>query len=381
MPPGIYYAHGLIVNKKLDEAEKIFTQIAPVVKARTYSAIGFYYYQYYAELLKAKGDYPGYTKAVEIFYSIKDSLANLNHYRAIQEVETRMRVREKEQQIVLLNEENAERGREIRKERIYLILFASLSALIILLLFGYGRTQYQRKQQAQQINQQNELLQQNKIREMEKQHRIDVMQGAIDAEENERHKLADQLHDETGGMLALASLNISSILEKGSKDQRADEKLGKTSEILSTVSSAIRNISHRLTPLVIEKYGFRKSIEDMTYTINLAGKLDLETVIVGFEDDARYPVTLLNNLYRVVQELLHNILKHAQAAHAMVELVEHEDHISVMVEDDGVGIGDFSKAKGKGLLAIQSKIAYLNGKMEIAKKKENGTLIVIDLAV
>jgi signal transduction histidine kinase len=381
MPPGIYYAHGLILTRKLDSAEKIFEQLGPALKTRTYSAIGFYYYQYYSELLKAKGDYAAYTKALETFYAIKDSLTNLNHFRAIQEVETRLRVLDKERQIGLLNEENDQKLREIREGRFYLILFTSLAALIILLLFGYGRTQYLRKQQAEQITVQNDLLQQNKMKEMEKQHRIEVMQGAIDAEESERHKIADQLHDETGGMLALASLNISSVLEKGAMQGISEEKLSKTGEILSSVSTTIRNISHRLTPLIIEKYGFRKSIEDLAYTINLSEKLALETVIVGFEEDTKYPVNLLNNLYRIIQELLHNVIKHAQAQHALVELVEHEKHISIMVEDDGVGIGDYSKAKGKGLLATQSKIAYLNGKMEIIKKNDRGTLVVIELVV
>jgi signal transduction histidine kinase len=182
-------------------------------------------------------------------------------------------------------------------------------------------------------------------------------------------------------MLALASLNISSVLEKGAMQGISEEKLSKTNEILSSVSTTIRNISHRLTPLIIEKYGFRKSIEDLAYTINLSEKLALETVIVGFEEDTKYPVNLLNNLYRIIQELLHNVIKHAHAQHALVELVEHEKHISIMVEDDGVGIGDYSKAKGKGLLATQSKIAYLNGKMEIIKKNDRGTLVVIELVV
>ncbi len=381
MPPEIYYAHALIINKKTDSAQKLFAQLAPILKTRTYSAIGFYYYKYYAELLKAKTDLPAYNKALEIFYAIKDSLASIMHYRAIQEVETRMRVHDKEQQISRLNEENILKQKELRTQQINLIIFTSLAAIIILLLLAYSRNQNQRKKQAEQIAKQNEILQQNKIVEMEKQHRIEVMQGAIDAEENERHKIADQLHDEAGSMLALASLNISSVIEKGKEDAQSEAKIQKAHEILSIVSSSIRDISHRLTPLVIEKYGFRKAIEDMSHAINLSQKLILETVIIGFDDDNKYPVSLLNNLYRIVQELVHNIIKHANATNARLELVEHEKHISVMVEDDGIGIGDQTLATGKGLNAIQSKIAYLNGEIEIMKKNDNGTLIVIELNV
>jgi len=318
---------------------------------------------------------------METFYAIKDSLANIIHYRAIQEVETRMRVHDKEQQISRLNDENKAKQKELRSERINLIIFTSLAAIIILLLLAYSRNQNHRKIQAQQIAKQNAILQQNKIVEMEKQHRIEVMQGAIDAEENERHKIADQLHDEAGSMLALASLNISSAIEKGKDDAQIEEKMLKAHEILSAVSSSIRDISHRLTPLVIEKYGFRKAIEDMDHAINLSQRLKLETVIIGFDADNKYPVSLLNNLYRIIQELVHNIIKHAHAVNARLELVEHEKHISVMVEDDGIGIEDYTLAKGKGLKAIQSKIAYLNGDMEIMKKTDNGTLIVIELNV
>jgi len=381
MPPEIYYAHELIINKQTDSAQKLFARLSPFLKTRTYSAIGFYYYKYYAALLKAKGDFPAYNKAMETFYAIKDSLANIIHYRAIQEVETRMRVHDKEQQISRLNDENKAKQKELRSERINLIIFTSLAAIIILLLLAYSRNQNHRKIQAQQIAKQNAILQQNKIVEMEKQHRIEVMQGAIDAEENERHKIADQLHDEAGSMLALASLNISSAIEKGKDDAQIEEKMLKAHEILSAVSSSIRDISHRLTPLVIEKYGFRKAIEDMDHAINLSQRLKLETVIIGFDADNKYPVSLLNNLYRIIQELVHNIIKHAHAVNARLELVEHEKHISVMVEDDGIGIEDYTLAKGKGLKAIQSKIAYLNGDMEIMKKTDNGTLIVIELNV
>ncbi|HLK30795.1 MAG TPA: ATP-binding protein [Puia sp.] len=381
MPPEIYYAHELIANNQTDSAQKLFMHLAPILKTRLYSAIGFYYYKYYAELMKAKGNNPEYNKALETFYSIKDSLANINHYRAIQEVETRMRVHDKEQQIIRLNDENAAKQRELRQQWIGLIIFTSLAALIIALLVAYARNQNHRKLQAEQIAKQNEILQQNKIMEMQKQHRIEVMQGAIDAEENERYKIADQLHDEAGGMLALASLNISSVLEKGNQHEESTEKIEKAHEILNSVSTTIREISHRLTPLVIEKYGFKKAIEDMAHSINLSGKVKVETVIIGFENDDKHPITLLNNLYRIIQELVHNILKHAEATNARIEVVEHENEISMMVEDDGIGIDNYELSKGKGLESIQSRIAYLNGKMEVEKKNDKGTLVVIEINV
>ncbi len=381
MPPDLYYAHELIVSHRLKEAGKVLSGLRVSLPVRTYTAYGYFYYKHYAELLKAKGDYPGYGKALETYYSIRDSLTSLNHYRAIQEIGTRVRIRDKEQKIIQLNEEKEARIRNSRQERMYFIIFLSLSTLSALLLIGYSRNQYQQKRQAQQIALQKEALQENKILEMEKLHRIGIMQGAIDAEENERHKIADQLHGEVGAMLSLANLNVSSTLEKGRNDEQAEEKLQKAQEILSTVSTTIRELSHRLTPLVIKKYGFRKAVEDMVDTINLSQKLKLETAIVGFNNTSRYPVSYLNDLYRMLQELLHNILKHAKASYAMLELVEHKQQVSILVEDDGIGIDVDKSMKGNGLDAIQSKIAYLNGHIEISKKKDGGTLIVIELPI
>jgi signal transduction histidine kinase len=374
IPPEIYFARMLIHLGQLDEAEKILGKFNSLVATRKYSAIGLNYYQCFSDLFKKRGDNTSFSNALDTFYLIKDSLTNISRYRAIMEIETKMRVHDKENQIKQLDQENKIRETELRKTRIFYGMLAGIALLVIGLLVVFLRNRTLR------IHQQ-ELVQKNKLEQIEKQHRIEVMQGAIDAEESERHKIADQLHDETGSLLSLASLNISSVLEKDEWNNLAAEKLNKAHEVVSSVSASIRDISHRLTPLLIEKYGFKKAIEDLDYTVNISGKLKLHTVIVGFEDSAKYPLGLLNNVYRITQELIHNILKHAQANEAMVELVEHETDISLMVEDNGIGIGDYADAKGKGLNAIQSKIDYLKGRLEITKKNDGGTLIVIGIPV
>jgi signal transduction histidine kinase len=155
--------------------------------------------------------------------------------------------------------------------------------------------------------------------------------------------------------------------------------LEKAQDILLSVSTTIRELSHRLTPLVIEKYGFRKAIEDMVYSINLSGKLNLKAIITGFEHTEKYPASFLNDCYRMLQELLHNILKHAGASRASLEFTEHGDGVSIIVEDDGIGMEKDPVLKGKGWDTIRSKIAYLNGRVEIGGKEDRGTLVVIEL--
>jgi signal transduction histidine kinase len=374
VPPEIYYAHMLIRANQLKEAEQVLGKLQQMTDAQKYSAIGLNYYKYYAELLKAKNDHTGYSQTLETYYAIKDSLTNITRYRAIKEVEAKVRIRDKEQQIVRLNDENTARTEQLRKERIFYAILIGFAGLIIVLLALYLRNrQISHRQQA--------ALQQIAMEQREKQHRIEVMQGAMNAEENERRKIAGQLHDDVNAMLALASLNVSSTLEKGRQDEQSEKKLQKTHDILVSISGTIRDLSHKLTPVVIEKYGFKKAIEELGDTANLSEKIKLETIIVGFDKTEKYSTTFLNDLYRIIQELLHNILKHARATHALLEMVEHEKHISIMVEDDGVGIEENGTENGQGLKTIRSRIAYLKGEMEIARKKDSGTLVVIEIEV
>ncbi|HYC28068.1 MAG TPA: ATP-binding protein, partial [Chitinophagaceae bacterium] len=354
IPPEMYYAHALVKTNRLNEAANVLSKFEHVKDARRYSAIGLNYYKSYAELLRARGDYAGYSGALQVYYAVKDSLTNLSRYRAIKEIEAKVRIRDKEQQIAILNNENAARLAQLRRERIFYTVLIGFATVIILLLVLYMRNRQIRN-------------------------RMEVMQEVMDAEANERRKIADQLHDEINAMLALASLNISSTLEK-EQDPNNEKKLSKAHDILSSVANTIRGISHRLTPFVIEKYGFKKAVEDLAEAINLSEKIQLETVIIGFDDTVQYPAHFLNDVYRIIQELVHNMIKHSGATHALLELVEHEGHISLMVEDNGVGMKD-APAKGHGLKAIRSRVAYLKGKIEIEGRKENGTLAVVELPV
>jgi signal transduction histidine kinase len=374
IPPEIYYAHVLILTGDLPKAGEVLREIEPRLKKDLYSATGFYYYKYYAELLQARNNYKAYAGALRTFYQINDSLTNLKRYRAITEVEAKYRVKEEQEKIAQLQKAALLRMATVKRERNFYISLICLACLSILLLaFNLHQRRIRNRQQ--------EALQQSKIEQMEEQHRNAVMQGVMEAEEKERSKIADQLHDDVGAMLSLASLNISSVLEKGSADPQAEKKLNKTREILSSVSVSVRDLSHRLTPLMIEKFGFRKAVENLCEAINLSEKIELETIFIGFETPSGYSLNFFNHLFRLIQELLNNILKHAKATHAMLELVEHSDHISLIVEDNGTGISDASLKNNHSPSSIQAKIAYLKGAIEITGNQEGGTLVVVEIPV
>ena len=373
VPPEVFYARALLHTGQPDKARQVLAPLAKDAAANRFSAVGLYYFETLAGLRKAEGDLPGYSLALDTYHAIHDSLTSLNQYRAVQQIMTRVRMRDKEQQITRLNAENTLRADQLRRERRYYGIILALAGLTIALLVVYLQNRQARTRQ-------RDVLQQSRSTQLEQQRKLELMENVMQAEDNERRRIADQLHDEVNPMLAIATLNVSSVLAHETTTSPTGQKLRRTQDALTTVSASVRGISHRLTPLFIERYGFRGAIEDLARSINLSERLRLDVLVIGFEQPGTYPLTTLNDLYRIIQELVHNILKHAEATHATVEVVEHEPpHLTIMVDDNGVGIRADTLTDGMGLSTIRAKVAYLNGQMAIERKPEGGTLIVIDL--
>ncbi len=203
----------------------------------------------------------------------------------------------------------------------------------------------------------------------------------LETQESERRKIADQLHDDVGAMLSIATLQVSTALDKrGYSNEKTIEKLGNAQDVLKDISQTIRTLSHTLTPWAIEKYGIKKALSDLIYKINLSDKIELESTMLGFDNPDHYPVYFLNDIFRIIQELLNNILKHANASHAYLEIIEHTENITIIIEDNGKGFLEQSEVvKGKGLESIYSKIAFYEGQIELKSTPERGTTAIIEL--
>lgn len=242
---------------------------------------------------------------------------------------------------------------------------------IIILNFGlaYRFNRYKNEKEALLIEvnkKQNELT-----------HRI------LETQETERRRIADQLHDDVGSMLSLAILQISAATDNQKTQDKTNVNLEKSMKVLGTVSETIRNMSHTLTPLAIEKYGFKNAVIDLVAGINLADKIHVEHVILGFENTENYSSGFLNDMYRIAQELLNNIIKHSEASHCLIQLIEHEDAISILIEDNGKGMKNdqLNIKSGMGLSNIKSRVDYFKGQVEFSEKVEGGTLINIEIPV
>ncbi|MDB5251469.1 MAG: signal transduction histidine kinase [Flaviaesturariibacter sp.] len=204
----------------------------------------------------------------------------------------------------------------------------------------------------------------------------------IEVQEAERSQIANQLHDVAGSLLSAARLNLSALLEKAYKEQQpVDLRLQKTEEAITQVAETVRNLSHALSPVMLTQVGIRKALEKIVDIFNASGKIHVTLIVSGFEDHQESFHAYYTGLYGLIYELLNNIIKHAGATHALVQVAEMDECFTIIVEDNGIGIdpAQASKPGSLGLTGVLSKITYFGGQMAIDRAEPTGTLITIEI--
>lgn len=140
----------------------------------------------------------------------------------------------------------------------------------------------------------------------------------------------------------------------------------------------MRNISHAQKSSVLSSHGLIGTLEQLASRINAGKSIQVEVVHHGLQGNLSNSMEL--GLFRIIQELLNNTIKHAQAQHASIILTGYKDHVSIMVEDDGKGFLPKSDIEnGTGLESIKARVAHLDGTIEIDTKINRGTIINIEI--
>lgn len=188
----------------------------------------------------------------------------------------------------------------------------------------------------------------------------------LHAQETERQRIAQDLHDEVGNSLAALKNYISQTnLELGEK--------------INKIAQDVRNISHNLASIDFEKMTLSVAFQNLINRHNEAESIDYELIEVGKPQKLSAERELV--IYRIVCELLNNIQKHAKAQKATLQLVYEAQNLTIIVEDDGIGIKNKPTIEeGIGLKHIQTRVVYLNAKLTI-EDDGKGTIIVIDVPI
>ena len=206
----------------------------------------------------------------------------------------------------------------------------------------------------------------------------------MEVQEAERSQVANQLHDVAGSLLSAAKLNLSSLRENGLiVNEKAMNHLEKTEEAVTTVSDMVRNLSHALSPVMLEQVGFKAVLDKVINIFNASGKISIKLLVLGFE---KYNPQLNNYytaLYSITYELLNNIVKHSGAKNALFQITEHDNAFTLVAEDNGTGIAieEVKSLQSLGMGGIYSKIAYFNGSIALDKNEPQGLIVTIEIPI
>jgi two-component system sensor histidine kinase DegS len=199
----------------------------------------------------------------------------------------------------------------------------------------------------------------------------------IEGQEKERQRIANELHDDLGGLMATVKLHFNALKEK-----QTPELYTKTNELIDEAYNKVRTVAHAKNSGVIAKQGLLKAINEMADKVSASNKIMIHVVDHGLEN--RLENSLELTLFRITQELITNIIKHAEATEATIHITNHEDSLNLMVEDNGKGFNpsQITKTnKGMGISSIDKRVEYLNGTMTIESDENQGTTIIIDIPI
>ena len=315
-----------------------------------------------------QGDYAKSLDYYKKYILYRDSSINERNNKNIAELEIRYQTVQKERALSQQQLQISQKEVQLQRSRqavIYSIAATLVALLVAMVVFLHYRNKRRlHHQQLQTIQREKELQ---------------LLQAAMEGEEKERSRIAKDLHDGVAGMLAAAKMQLSSLAIK-------DNTLVETKEFTQAVKllddscHEVRITSHNLMPEILIQHGLSEAIR--RFCNNISNDHILQIQYATYGTVGRFNISFELTVYRIVQELLNNIVKHSKATAASVQLSMQDDFLSITIEDNGVG---FDKSKslpsGTGLNSLMSRVQAMNGTLEIDTQQAQGVTAFIGIDI
>jgi signal transduction histidine kinase len=240
---------------------------------------------------------------------------------------------------------------------------------------------YRNLRHRHQLAKQQDELQQQRIRELEKDKQLVAVDSMLKGQEDERSRLAKDLHDGLGGLLSGVKFSLSNMKDNLFITPDNMAVFERSLDMLDTSIKELRRVAHNMMPEMLTKFGLDEALKEYCNTINATNLLLVKYQSIGMNTRVEKSAEII--IYRIIQELINNIMKHASATEAIVQLIKEEGRFNIIVEDNGKGF-DTAMVKnnqGAGLTSIQSRVDYLKGRLEIHSETGKGTLINIEFNI
>jgi len=256
-------------------------------------------------------------------------------------------------------------------EIVFLMAFGVIIMLALALAFVLFFNRSQRK-----------LLQEkNHSQALQLAHQQELLNSIIFTQENERKRIAKDLHDDIGSKLNVALLHMHRLKKFREEPEKFGQTVGEINQMLHTTVDTTRRISHELLPPTLENFGLEQAIKELADSYEQSGMLAID--FTAKTNGERLPSQMAElNLFRVLQELIKNSVKHGQAQKIQIQLDFLPSHLSLQYQDDGKGFEPTKvEKKGMGMNNLESRINMIGGKLQLQSAPGQGVKVAIQAPI
>jgi signal transduction histidine kinase len=329
------------------------------------------------EAAQEKGNYEVSLKWFEKYAVIKDSMFNIASREKLLELEEEYESKQKANEIsnLTIEKKNILLENQLKSKQLNL----SLLSIAIVVLLGVLITLYfvfrTRKQKAQMVY--ADALNKEQVNKLMSEQEIATLEAVFQTQQKERKKLSKDIHDTLGSYLATLKYQHESS-EPTEKSALAKDKFDTTSNLIAQACEEVRSISHQMATGEGMDFSLLPALEQLVQRLRTTQQFELEFNHFGNEMDLSRDTELM--LYKIAQELLSNILKHAHATLVTLQLNGDAEGVTLMIEDNGVGFDPNQKAlHGIGLSNVLERVEHADGRLDINSGVNRGTTILIAL--
>ncbi|RKD18015.1 hypothetical protein BCY91_16365 [Pelobium manganitolerans] len=323
------------------------------------------------EIMKARRQlatlyqYIGNTKLAlqnfQLYSDLKDSLFTIEKNKQMSQFNVVFETEKKDRRITELDQQSTIQQLEIKEKNI--LLYAAIVLIGFSIFTAYLMIKKRRAQAQMELNAEKNRQQELRVKEV------------FDAEERERRRIAEDLHDGVGQTLSAALMNLNGLIAKADlKDPQQSALAERSVALLSESYDEMRAISHQMIPNALLKSGLAAAVREFVNKINQQ-TLKITLDINGLQEKLNENVETV--IYRVIQEATNNVIKYAKASKLSIQINRDEDGISLSIEDNGIGFdpSQLKKSQGIGFKNMYNRVASLNGTLEIDSQPGKGTLL------
>lgn len=326
----------------------------------------FYILRYKADNFGFNGDFKNAYESLQKSLDIEYDLDYRRNSLQISSLEVELDTAKKEKQILVEQEQK----RKNRNLALFLgggLLLVSFIAILV----------YKNTKRKQRIAEQEREIEIQKTEKVLKEQELSAIDAMLEGQEKERQRLASDLHDSAGATIAAARLHFDN-LAKDNASVTSKIQFERTKALLDQAYEEVRSMAHIKNSGVIAKQGLLPAIENLARQVSMS---ELQITVSDYGLTERIDNSLEITIFRIVQELVTNIVKHSKATEAHISLTQHDDSLNIVVEDNGKGFKyDKNKSEnGMGLSSIRRRVTFINGSFDVESSPNQGTTILIDI--